>query len=240
MHQSSHHLIFASELRALLDPPPFDLHLHTSFTDGRCSVREMLKSAERRGLERIAFTEHVRRRITWWDAFRAEVAAEKAYFPFLDVLVGIEAKALDRSGNLDADEDLVQGSDLVLGAVHGFPAEHGGFLSPESLTQEEAALIEWETSLALLERAPIDVLAHPGALTKKFFGGFPEAYLLSLISKAAEREKAIELNAEYNSREEIRFLLEACREAGIRVSLGSNAHRSCEVGMIQECLKEVL
>lgn len=243
MHRHDRHDRHAHRLipaRELLDPIPFDLHLHTSFTDGRSSVREMLASADGRGLEGIAFTEHVRRNITWWDSFRAEVAAERVYFPFLEVLVGIEAKALDRRGTLDADEELVQAADLVLGAVHGFPDEHGHFLSPESLTPEEAALIEWEASLALLETAPIDVLAHPGALTKKFFGGFPEAYLLSLIKMAAKAEKAIELNAEYNSRTELTWLLQACREEGVRVSLGSNAHQACEVGKIQACLKEAL
>ncbi|HBN09884.1 MAG TPA: hypothetical protein DD435_14980 [Cyanobacteria bacterium UBA8530] len=219
-------------------PPRVDLHLHTDFTDGRSSIFEMLESAEKRELETIAFTEHVRRGNTWFDSFLEAIAFERSRFPNLGILVGIEAKALDCEGRLDADEELLEKADLVLGAVHGYPDGKGGFHPLASLDPDEAARIEFNAAWALLEKSPLDVLAHPGALTLKHFGFFPEDYLHALVSKAAREGRAIELNGEYHTSEQLARLIQWCAEEDAWLSLGSNAHHESEVGRINARIKE--
>lgn len=216
-----------------------DLHLHTTFTDGRSTVLEMLRAAQCEGLRTVAFTEHVRRGITWFDAFREQVRCDRAAFPLLQVLVGIEAKALDCQGGLDADADLIARADLVLGAFHNYPDRQGGFQPASALSAEEAAGLEFEASSALIDHPEVDVLAHPGALTRKFFGDFPEAYTRRLVEKAARRGKAVELNGEYNTPSQLGSLISWCREADAWVTLGSNAHHASEVGRIAALVKEV-
>jgi histidinol phosphatase-like PHP family hydrolase len=216
-----------------------DAHLHTTQTDGRSSVQEMLAAAARQGLSRIAFTEHVRRGITWFPGFRAEVARAAQAFPQLEILVGIEAKALDFDAGLDADPGLVAEAALVLGAFHNYPDGLGGFLPASELSQEQAAMIEFEASYRLLDHPEVDVLAHPGALTCRHFGAFPDAFLQVLVRKAARQGRAIELNGEYNSPDQLARLLELCRREDAWVSCGSNAHEAGEVGRIARQLKEV-
>lgn len=216
-----------------------DLHLHTTFTDGRSTILEMLRAAQGEGLRTVAFTEHVRRGIAWFGDFREQVRRDRVAFPRLQVLVGIEAKALDCQGGLDADAALIAQADLVLGAFHNYPDGQGGFQPATALSFEEAARLEFEASWALLDHPEVDVLAHPGAMTRKFFGTFPEAYLRRLVLKAARRGKAIELNGEYNTPSQLAQLLSWCRKANAWVTLGSNAHHASEVGRITALVTEV-
>jgi len=214
-----------------------DLHLHTTYTDGRSSLAEMLAAAP--PLATIAFTEHVRRGITWFDSFQRDVACQARAYPHLQVLVGIEAKALDVSGALDADPSLVEQVELVLGAFHNYPDLAGGFISAHEISAEQAAEREFQASCGLLDHPDVDILAHPGALTRKHFGSFPAAYLQELVHKAARVGRAIELNGEYTSTEELEALLRLCQDANAWVSLGSNAHHATEVGRIARRLKEL-
>lgn len=214
-----------------------DLHLHTTHTDGHSTVREMLTAASESGLALVAFTEHVRRGIDWFDAFYAEVRREAAAFPSMRVLIGIEAKALDLSGGLDADPATIARAEVVLGACHNFPDGRGGFVGAKELSAVQAAEIEFQALWELLDHPELDVLAHPGAYTRKHFGSFPEEGLRLLAWKAARNGRAIELNGEYVPADEFERLIAVCAEEGAWVTLGSNAHRAEEVGRIGRLLE---
>ena len=43
-----------------------DLHLHTSRTDGKADIKTIIQHALKRGLRRVAFSEHVRRDTEWF------------------------------------------------------------------------------------------------------------------------------------------------------------------------------
>lgn len=214
-----------------------DLHLHTSYTDGRSTVQEMLLAASQAGLTLVAFTEHVRRGIDWYDGFYAEIRRAAAAYPSLRVLIGLEAKAYDLSGGLDADAATIARAELVLGACHNYPDGRGGFVPASELTVDQAAEIEFQALWELLEHPELDVLAHPGAYTRKQFGSFPEEGLRLLVWKAARCGKAIELNGEYVPPEEFERLIDVCAREGAWVTLGSNAHRTEEVGRIGRLLE---
>ena len=54
-----------------------DWHCHTRYTDGRNTVMEMCTQAQKNGLELIAFTEHVRRSLSY-DFSKLEADVKKA------------------------------------------------------------------------------------------------------------------------------------------------------------------
>src|SRR4051812_39618898 len=141
-----------------------DLHVHTHRTDGEAGVDAILRTAVERKLDRIAFTEHVRRDSSWFREFAREVREKARAYPQLDVLVGRETKALDASGNLDATGAILADCDIVLGSVHRFPDGKGGFINTSTLTREEFAQLELAWALGLLRSGRIDVLAHPGGM----------------------------------------------------------------------------
>ena len=76
-----------------------DFQVHTSFTDGEASVREVVKRAEEIGLKEIAFTEHVRRASSFYPGFAAEVTAVRCSSP-VRIYLGIEVKVEDQNGTL--------------------------------------------------------------------------------------------------------------------------------------------
>jgi DNA polymerase (family 10) len=115
------------------DPPPLlelddirgDLHMHTTWSDGRASVEEMGRAALERGYDYIAICDHTPAvgavpGLTPDDVRRqAEeiAAANEALAPFR-VLAGIECDILP-NGDLDLPDDVLAGLDWVQASVHG-------------------------------------------------------------------------------------------------------------------------
>jgi putative hydrolase len=115
---------------APLPPTQEDMHVHSTFSDGKSSVAENVDEAVALGLRRICCVDHVRVDTPWVPSFVRAVRAQARRAPGLrlEVCVGVEAKILDESGALDMpprDPDV----DFVLVADHQFPVGDR-FLSP--------------------------------------------------------------------------------------------------------------
>ncbi|HRX82637.1 MAG TPA: DNA polymerase/3'-5' exonuclease PolX, partial [Pirellulaceae bacterium] len=114
-----------------------DLHMHTTATDGRASLEEMVAAARERGLSYIAITDHSQRvsmarglnaarLLAQWaeiDAFNKRLGKE------FTVLKGIECDILE-AGGMDLPDDVLAEADWVLASVH-----YGQQQSREQITQ---------------------------------------------------------------------------------------------------------
>lgn len=212
-----------------------ELHMHTRWTDGQGTVREVLERARERGLRTVAFTEHVRRSTDWFSAFADEVRSEALRVPELRVLVGCEAKALDEQGDLDASPAVLAECDLVLGSVHRFPDAGGRPVEFAGLSAEHVAQREQELALGLLRHAPIHVLAHPGGMYQRRFGAYPEPLFRALLEASLERGVAVEISSSYLR--DLPAFLRLCEEVNPRVSVGSDVHRLDHVGACRDALR---
>lgn len=212
-----------------------DLQVHTTWTDGRASVEEMLDTATARGLGTVAITEHVRRDTDWFPGFAGHVRRAAKARPGVEVLVGCEAKALDTDGSLDASDELRAQCDLVLGSVHRFPDGHGGLLDFKALDHAKCAQMECELTLGLLRAAPIDILAHPAGMTQRRFGSFPASLFRRMLEASLERGIAVEINSSYLA--DVPGFLALCEEINPFVSVGSDAHRTEELGRCRDTLR---
>ena len=217
--------------------PRMDFHIHTSYTDGVASIRAMVQAGVQQRLEALALTEHVRRSSNWLASFWQEVEAVRQEVSDIRVFHGIESKALDFTGTLDADPLMLARAELVLGAVHRYPDGQGGFYEWSSLSFEDAAQIELRAALGLLTNEQVDVLAHPGGVYHHKFGPFPEPFLREIVATAAKRGIAVEVNAHYCNN--VTELLSLCQQYGARVSLGSDAHSAMEVGKVVAMIQGV-
>ena len=102
-----------------------DLHCHTTWSDGRASVEDMARSAQRRGYEYLAICDHTPavgavRGLSADDVRRQGeeiAAANEALAPFR-VLRGIECDILP-DGSLDLPDDTLAELDWVQASVHG-------------------------------------------------------------------------------------------------------------------------
>jgi DNA polymerase (family 10)/putative hydrolase len=184
-----------------------DWHCHTKYTDGRNTVMEMCSQAERNGLEMIAFTEHVRRQLTYdFGKLVKDIQNARKKFPKLKILAGCEAKVLDTRGRLDVSEETLAKCDIVLATFHSFP---------------NSGKEEFELALRnMLANPAVDIWTHP--IT--FFQKCPlcEKDVNEIIEMCIKNNVLIEDNRKpvYRSPN----FIEACRKMGAKISMGSDAH----------------
>jgi DNA polymerase (family 10) len=164
-----------------------DLHMHTTATDGECTIREMADAAIQRGLQYIAITDHSRRvtmaggldparlREQWSqiDTIRPE------YEGRLILLKGIECDILERGG-MDLPSDCLAEADWVLASVH-----YGQKQSRQQIT---------ERILQAIEHPHVSCIAHP---TGRLINKRPpyDVDMDAVFAAAAKYGKMLELNA---------------------------------------------
>jgi putative hydrolase len=190
-----------------------DWHIHTTFADGRSSIRECCEAARHRGLQLIAFTEHVRRELEYdFDRFIDEIAAARQDFPDLVILQGCEATVLNADGDLDVCDDVLAHCDVVLGAFHGFP-------EPERYVT---------AVLNMLSNPHVDVWAHPTVYARTYGIRLDRRDLERMAERCRDEAVLLELNGRH--RVPADDLLATADEAGVNFVWGSDAHHAREIG----------
>jgi histidinol phosphatase-like PHP family hydrolase len=115
------------------------------------------------------------------------------------------------------DPRALAGLDLVLGAFHS------------ALRRQDDQTARY---LAAVRNPDIDVLAHPRGRIYNFRAGLCADWA-QVFDAAAVADKAVEIDA-YVDRQDLNVeLLEAARRAGVRISIGSDAHHPRELAMIE-------
>ena len=97
---------------------------HSTWSDGRDTIEDMVLASRQLGYEYIAITDHSQsasssRALSVDDVHRQreEVAALRARHTGIQILHGVEVDIM-RDGSLDFDDDLLQGFDIVLASLH--------------------------------------------------------------------------------------------------------------------------
>lgn len=217
--------------------PPIDFQMHTVWTDGEATVAEMIAAARVKGLGAIAITEHVNSQSEWYPRFAAEVTAQRESEDALEVFYGVEVAARDYRGGLKADLSH-HDAELVLGVVHRYPKETGGFWSFDELTAPDAIEMELRALTALAENRQIDVLGHPGGIAFKKYGAYPVDWLEPAFRTARDHGLAVELNTNYVW--DLAGMLDLLRRVDPLVSFGSDAHRAADVGSNCDLIRQTM
>jgi putative hydrolase len=215
--------------------PRIDFHIHTTWTDGAHSAREMYERAVSCRLEKVLFSEHARKTSeNWFHKFASEIRALPKNG--CEAIVGVETKIIDFDGNLDCTTNIVSDCDYVIASVHRFPGEMGKIKDVRNVSQKEAVDIEFKLACLILENDDVDILGHPfGICYRRFHVKPDEERIRFLIEKAAKANVAFEINSYYHPNPW--ELINWCKEAGTIFSLGSNAHNSNDVGKIIRVLE---
>ena len=204
-----------------------DLQMHTHWSDGTGSVAEMATAALERGYRYIAITDHsVGLKIAGGIgeeellAQAAEIADANASLKSagheLTVLRSIELN-LNPAGEGDMSSESLAQLDLVLGSFHS------------ALRKKEA---QTERDLAALRKPDVHILGHPRGRVYNFRLGL-SADWPRVFAEAAALDKAVEIDC-YPDRQDLNVqLLRLVREAGARVSLGTDAHDEAQLGFIE-------
>src|SRR6185437_15932719 len=178
----------AGRLPNLIEPGEIrgDLHMHTTESDGKATLREMVEAAAALGYEYVAITDHSKalamangldeRRVTTFAQYVRDLNREG--LP-LRVYSGLECDIL-RDGAMDLAEDALAELDLVIGSIHSY----------FNLEASEMT----DRLLRALDSPALRILGH---LTGRMLLQ-REAYPFdfeSVARKAAERGVFLEINA---------------------------------------------
>jgi len=201
-----------------------DLHMHTTATDGRSTIAEMIEAAKKLGHQYIAITDHskrvtmakgldARRLREHWNAIRS-IAEE---IGGITVLTGVELDILE-NGKLDLPDDLLSEADWVVASIH-----YGQNQAEEQITSRLVNAI----------RSPhVDAIGHP---TGRLIGK-RKAYTVNLdevLKAAADYGCFMELNCQPSRLDLDEIALAAAKDRGVPIVLGTDAHSTEELRFLE-------
>lgn len=158
-----------------------DLQVHSNYSDGAATIREMAEKAMDKGLEYILISDHgaslkVAGGLDEDDLEEQEMEIEKVNEEMdIEILSGIEANIVE--DGLDVSKELCEKLDFLSVGLHD---------KPEKPT---------ERILSTFEEYPVDILVHP--LGRRMFSREPIDLDLDKITDKAEKENiALEINSQ--------------------------------------------
>ncbi len=201
-----------------------DLHMHTTWSDGKLSVLEMARSAQKQGLRYIAITDHsvslgitnglsVERLLQQAQEVRE---ANEKLGPDFRILHGTEME-IRADGTMDYPDEVLAQLDFVIASLH------------VSLSQPREQVTE--RALAAIENPHVDMLAHP---TGRLLPDRPGADLdMDEVLKAAARTGTImEVNANPRRLDLRDVHVRRALELGVKLAINTDAHRAAEFELL--------
>ncbi|MCH7978075.1 MAG: DNA polymerase/3'-5' exonuclease PolX [Acidobacteria bacterium] len=194
-----------------------DLHMHTTATDGRCSILEMAQAAQQRNLEYIAITDHSQalamangmneKRVL---AQIKEIRKAESRLEGFRIFAGTEVD-IHREGRLDLDNEVLAQLDVVVASVHSLMN-----LPAEQMT---------DRLLAAFENPYLNILAHPTGrlvLRREAFGFDLE----KIVAEARRRNIAMEVNS-FPDRLDLRENhIRLCKQRGVKLVISTDSHHT--------------
>lgn len=217
LRQDGRELDRVDEIDGLIDVTDIraDLHMHTTWSDGGYSIREMVEAARAKKYSHIVITDHshylkVANGLTP-ERLRAQIeeirTLNEAYTD-IEIFCGTEMDILP-DATLDFDDGLLAELDFVIAAIHS------------SFTQSEEQIME--RIHTAMKNPHIDMIAHPtGRIIGKRDGY--RVNMTQIIEWAKQYGKILELNANpYRLDLKKDHLIEA-QEAGVKIAINTDAH----------------
>jgi DNA polymerase (family X) len=209
-------LIRREDLRGLI-------HVHTTESDGRDSMDDMLAAVSAAGYRWVAITDHSQTagyaggltpdRVLLQ---RAAIREARKHFEDLVIFHGTEADIL-ADGSIDYGDEFLDGFDVVVASVHsrfGLSREEQTRRLVRAVTNPRVTVLGHPTGRLLLSRDPIDV------------------DLESVLDAAAASGCAVEINC---SPDRLDLDWRFCRgavERGIPMAIDPDAHSIGEIGLV--------
>jgi DNA polymerase (family 10) len=193
-----------------------DLHSHTSYSDGRDSLEQMVLAAQARGYKYYAVTDHPRGTLAEQDL---EIAALNERLKPFRILKGIEVN-IRIDGSLSLPDEVLAKRDWVMASLHAAFDRN-----------------PTERVLTAMENPHVDCIGH---LTARKINIRPPANIdiERVVAKALETRTFLEINAQPNRLDIRDTHARLAGEAGVKVAVNTDAHqlsalRHMEMGVAQ-------
>ena len=203
-----------------------DLHTHTTYSDGKSTLEEMVEHAGGLGYEYIALTDHSpsQRIAHGLDLERLQQKMEEVErlrkhrrerLP--QILIGAEVDIL-ADGKLDYPDDVLARLDVVVAAIHS--------LFRHNKDEVTGRLVD------ALANPHVDILAHP---TSRLIGTREplELDFERVVDAACKARAALEINGSMYRLDLNDSMAKAAGEAGAVLAIGSDAHSVAQLDQIR-------
>jgi putative hydrolase len=223
---------------------PFaDLHVHSTFSDGRDGIEDNIAAAEALGLDALGCVDHVRADTDWVPAFVEAVRRMRGETE-IDLRCAIEAKLLDTTGALDLPGG-IEGVDAIYAADHQVPLAEGP-THPREVREriaagdlDPAAVIDaiLTATARALDRPEHVVIAHFLSILPKIGlteSDVPPEGLERLAAEAARTGQEIEISERWRCPSAV--TLRPFLRHGVPIALSTDSHRSDTIGRYEYCL----
>ncbi|HSP70583.1 MAG TPA: DNA polymerase/3'-5' exonuclease PolX [Bryobacteraceae bacterium] len=203
-----------------------DLHTHSTYSDGKSTIEEMVDHAAELGYEYIALTDHSpsQRVAHGLDLDRLEQKIDeiehlrktrKDRAPH--ILIGTEVDIL-ADGKLDYPDKILARLDIVVASIHS--------LFHQSKDETTNRL------LAALANPHVDIVGHP---TSRLIGTREplEMDFERVIAASVKNGAALEINGSMYRLDLNDSMARAAQEAGVLVAIGSDAHSTAQLDQIR-------
>lgn len=194
-----------------------DYHIHTNYndhSDSNLTVKNVVKEAERKGLEIIALTEHVRESSKWIPKYLNEISNYKEKTK-VKVISGFEAKILS-DGNIDCREEIARDY-FIIASFH---------------TKYYDKAIWINALKKVIENKYVNVIGHLAPENSFDINTEEIEEFAKLLRK---HDKVVEVNAKYKMPPEnwVKIFI----KRGVKFHLGSDAHSLSEIGNYASIIK---
>ena len=201
-----------------------DLQMHSTWSDGKNAIEEMLEACVTKGYEYFALTDHSKALAMTGglDAKRlqeqwVEIDEVQARHPEIRFLKSQEVDIL-ADGTLDQDDDLLEQLDVVVISIH----------SRFDLPQAE----QTKRIITAMARPTVTILAHPTGRLINVRDPM-EFDVDAVLQAAVEFDVAVELNAHPNRLDLRDTHLMHAKELGAQVVISTDAHRTDELDLMR-------
>jgi len=192
-----------------------DLHLHTKWSDGAHTIRQMAEAAKKRGYKYIAITDHSQSLKIAGGLTEKRLREQMEEIQKLNqelkdftILSGIEVD-IKSDGSLDFSDEMLSKLDVVIAAIHS------GF-------KQESKIIT-ERIIKAMQNRLVNIIAHPtGRLI-----GYRESYQVDInemMEVAAKTGTILEINS-YPERLDLNDIYcRMAKEKGVQLAIETDAH----------------
>jgi DNA polymerase (family 10) len=198
-----------------------DLHMHSTWSDGRDSIMHMVLSSRQLGYEYVAITDHSER--SWASRKllaleiplqRQEIDTVRSHEPGIEILHGVEVDIMP-DGSLDFDDDTLAGFDIVLASLHDAHGHDGGRLT--------------ERYLQAMRHPLVNIITHPANRSPAMSNGY-ELDFDRLFESAVETGTAMEIDGAPGHLDMDGRIARRAAAAGVTIVINSDCHRAEALG----------
>jgi DNA polymerase (family 10) len=192
-----------------------DLHMHSTWSDGKASIEEMVQACAARGYEYMAISDHSpalamvqgltpERAPQQW----AEIDLVQEGLDGITIFKSLEVDIL-RDGSLDMTDEVLEALDVVIVSVHSLMDMDGATMT--------------DRVIRAMQHPSVDIVGHP---TGRLLGRREpfELDVEAVLQAASELDVAMEINANPNRLDLNEVHARRAKELGVKVVISTDAH----------------